>query len=93
MDEEEEEEEEHKNIPAVMPYEARQALLREIRRGKRKLDLSSTKVEKLKEERQEPREQPDSAEHFLYGNMPVVEYQLSDGTGGTVGKTPRRRRR
>ena len=122
------------NIPAIMPYEAKQALLRKMGRGQRKLDNHKTSQEsenpakendnKLGDNKQDfssqenlnkgvktnhqtgakqtPEDanvvdvnQPNvkittSAEHFLYGNMPVLEYQLSDGTGGSIPKTPRK---
>ncbi len=96
----------YETIPAILPYEARLALLRDLRRrGQRKLELAEkdsteevsgpppAKEEPVKEQHQKDKtnKKSDSAEHFLYGNMPVVEYQLSDGSGGTVvGKTPRR---
>ena len=35
---------------------------------------------------------PELDEHFFYGNVPVLEYQLSDGSGGTVKQTPRRKK-
>ncbi len=67
-----------KKIPAVLPYEAQQALLR----SHRNLDLDETVEHK--------KEQQKLADHFLYGNHPVVEYQLSDGSKGNLNKTPRK---
>jgi hypothetical protein len=109
--------EEHRNIPAILPYEAKQALLRDMRQrnqrtltGTEKRDdvITSTTttttakpevgdnvvnvVEKNKEVPKETAEDDDE-QHFFYSNSPVLEYHLTDGTRGSVKKTPRRRRK
>ncbi len=75
------------SLPAILPYEAKQAVLR----NQRELDLepNEVSVDPGHSSSLPLKRAADSTEHFLYGNMPVVEYRLSDGSGGTVGKTPR----
>lgn len=81
------------NIPAFLPYEAKQALLREMNnRNERNINSEESKRKPKQNPLEEKPKKPedDSADHFLYGNVPVVEYQLSNGSGGTVKKTPRK---
>lgn len=98
------------NIPAFLPYEAKQALLRELSRADRKLsDIKvNAAVEALEEVEQIQAEENqnqsddeihfDDSEndtndpHFFYGNLPVMEFSLADGTSGSVRQTPRRRK-
>ena len=99
------------NIPAFMPYEAKQALLREMSRADRKLEEEEFPEEpdeeaagKIERGAAKSGEKPVAVqqgvavpdtddrldEHFFYGNHPVMDYSLSDGSKGTVDQTPRR---
>jgi hypothetical protein len=104
MDESEEEEEETENnfnnIPAILPYEAKVALLREISQTDRKSADEPEEVEKIDRgtgksgKKQAPKngaEDIDDSldEHFFYGNHPVMDYKLSDGSKGNVDQVPR----
>ena len=81
------------NIPAILPYEAKQALLRDFngnprqsrKNGQEVVEEIVNDVEKDEEEEQQQQDQ-----HFLYGNAPILEYQISDGKRGTIRKTPRK---
>ena len=104
MDESEEEEETENNfnnIPAILPYEAKVALLREISQTDRK-SADEPEVEKIDRgtgksgKKQAPKngaevEDIDDSldEHFFYGNHPVMDYKLSDGSKGNVDQVPR----
>ncbi len=104
------------NIPAILPYEAKVALLREISRSDRKLpedgeppggDEESGKIDRgTGKSGKNPKtidgnvgvvggmdggEEDDKLdEHFFYGNHPVMDYKLSDGSNGAVDQIPRR---
>jgi len=85
-----------------MPYEAKQALLREMSRADRKLE-EEPEEEVVKIERGAGKSGKNSAvanqsgpdtddrldEHFFYGNHPVMDYKLSDGSKGSVDQIPR----
>lgn len=73
------------SIPAILPYEAKEALLR---------DLRMTPAARTNRDMDGNREIKEG--HFFYGgggggNGPVIEYRQSEGPGG--GKTPRKRRK
>jgi hypothetical protein len=84
-------------IPAILPYEAKDSLLRDLKQQQRtqrrinldEIDTNENEVEAASAEVPVAAPRTHSAEHFLYGNVPVVEYRLSDGTGVTLAKTPR----
>ena len=107
------------NIPAILPYEAKVALLREISRSDRKFPAdgeaeASTGVEessKIDRGTGKSGKSPNNVdgkvvvvdgadvggedddkldEHFFYGNHPVMDYKLSDGSNGAVDQIPRR---
>jgi len=121
------------NIPAILPYEAKLALLKEIRhRDNRNLlkslevvnsaivdtkptkydntDKKSTEQEKTagdlkdnhqkidsrneakksKSKYQEKQNKGNFLYNLRYGNLPVMEFKLPDGSSGTVDKVPRR---
>ena len=83
------------NIPPHFPHEGKAMLIRDMRN----IDLEEAAATTTtttpsspppKSPRKEEKKQPELDEHFFYGNVPVLEYQLSDGSGGTVKQTPRR---
>lgn len=85
------------NIPAILPYEAKQALLREMSRKHRTLPLkrATEAAETLEEmeqiqDAQQLAKSADEDHHFFYGNMPVMEFKLPDGSKGAVQQTPRK---
>ncbi len=99
------------NIPAILPYEAKVALLREISRSDRKLPEdgeatsgveASGKIDRgTGKSGKSPKHADDKVvvvdedddkldEHFFYGNHPVIDYKLSDGSNGAVDQIPRR---
>ena len=104
-EEEVESENNFNNIPAILPYEAKVALLREISQTDRKPGEVEPEEEVSKIDRgtgksgkkqmapktgEDVEETDDSLdEHFFYGNHPVIDYKLSDGSKGTVDQVPR----
>lgn len=87
---------ENHNIPAVLPYEAKVAILREISRDDRQLEpeMSDRAKGKSGKPRVEGLSSPDDDEkldeHFFYANSPIMDYKLSDGSKGSVPQVPRR---
>merc|ERR1711978_198587 len=88
------------NIPAFLPYEAKQALLRELSRNDRELPVHDVKemnkAAEVLEEVEEAQDKskasgatvPDSSDsHFFYANSPVMEFNLANGKSGSVGQT------
>ena len=73
-------------IEAESPNLERSAVEEEERRRKRNNN------ELQQPQQHERARRPELDEHFFYGNVPVLEYQLSDGTGGTLKQTPRRKK-
>ena len=71
------------NIPAVLHYETKQALLRELSRNDRGLGVTekSAKPEEIDEN--------ESNNHFFYSNAPIMEFNIN-GESGSVGQTPRK---
>jgi len=94
------------NIPAFLPYEAKQALLRELSRSDRELPMHNVKemnmAAEVLEEVEEAQDKskasastgatvPDPSDsHFFYANSPVMEFNLANGNSGSVGQTPRK---
>ena len=78
------------NIPAMLPYEAKQALLRELSRKDRKIPMEQ--INAAVEALEEVEEIADQSHHFFYGNAPVLEFNLANGNSGAVGQTPRRKK-
>merc|ERR550532_1784604 len=106
------------NIPAILPYEAKLALLKEIRhRDNRNLlkplkeaksnknskvyleeaernilnsDSTKTNTKKSNHRHEEKKNKGNFLYNIRYGNLPVMEFKLPDGTSGTVDKVPRR---
>jgi len=82
------------NIPAFLPYEAKQALLRELSRSDRKLPVKEMNAAaEILEEVEEAQDKSNSAAvdpHFFYANSPVMEFNLANGNSGSVGQTPRK---
>ena len=82
-----------RNIPAHLPYEAKQALLRKLRanRNHRQLDHAvpapSVATREVRANYPQPRES-----HFLYGGHsgPITGYRLPEGSIGTVESHPRK---
>ena len=92
-----------RNIPAHLPYEAKQALLRKLRanRNHRQLDhmevpvpgpavpaaVPSIATREVRANYPQPRES-----HFLYGGHsgPITGYRLPDGSIGNVDSHPRK---
>ena len=70
------------NIPAVLHYEQKQALLREMLRKDRGIALSEEKAMEIEDEE-------DSKNHFFYSNAPIMEFNIN-GESGSVGQTPRK---
>ena len=90
------------NIPAFFPYEAKQALLRELSRKDRRLPVQEAnaaaevleEVEELQNSRTPENsgaqlEDPESNYNFFYA-PPVMEFKLANGHKGSVGQTPRK---
>ncbi len=83
------------NIPAFLPYEAKQALLRELSRKVpvERQDLSDleslNKAAQVLEEMEQAQDLTRNP-HFFYGNAPVMEFNLANGDSGSVGQTPRK---
>merc|ERR1719266_2108652 len=85
------------NIPAFLPYEAKQALLRELSRSDRKLPVNEMNVAaEILEEVEEAEDSKSNFDHFFYptpiGNSPVMEFNLANGNSGSVGQTPRKKK-
>merc|ERR1719336_728528 len=91
------------NIPAILPYEAKQALLKEIRhRDNRNLlkplkesgsaieESTEFKTKKSSHDQEERQNKGNFLYNIRYGNLPVMEFKLPDGTSGSVDKVPRR---
>merc|ERR1712223_428049 len=130
------------NIPAILPYEAKQALLKEIRhrdnrnllkplketnsevnesKGNKNfqkdsskesnsekdeekkynyseetkanivnLDSLNTNSKKSSHDQEEKHNKGNFLYNIRYGNLPVMEFKLPDGTSGSVDKVPRR---
>ena len=94
-----------KNIPAYLPYEAKEALLRKLRahRNHRQLGPAAADPAPPKEGSRvshpgqtefranypQAQVQPHDS-HFLYGHAPITGYKLPDGSSGTVNKSPRK---
>jgi len=93
------------NIPAFLPYEAKQALLRELSRSDRDLPVHNVKemnmaaevLEEVEEAQDKSKSSatgatvPDTSDsHFFYANSPVMEFNLANGKSGSVGQTPRK---
>ena len=92
-----------KNIPAYLPYEAKEALLRKLRahRNHRQLDSTAATEAGSRVSSSHPGQrefranypqvqvQPKDS-HFLYGHAPITGYKLPDGSSGTVQKSPRK---
>merc|ERR1719468_1382691 len=79
------------NIPAFLPYEAKQALLRELSRKDRKLGIQElNKAAEVLEEVEEAQDR-SSKNHFFYSNAPIMEFNLANGDSGAVGQTPRKK--
>ena len=66
------------NIPAVLHYEQKQAILHEMLRKDRGMEMIE---ESEDEESQDP--------HFFYSNAPIMEFNIN-GESGSVGQTPRK---
>merc|ERR1719376_655509 len=110
-----------RNIPAFLPYEAKQALLKEIQdRNHRGLNLQQKqqpagdqlvadskpakssvvgdvmgsnmerKVKANYPQVEPPREVQHRSQHFLYGQVPIMDYKLADGSIGSVKQVPRK---
>jgi len=113
-----------RNIPAFLPYEAKQALLKEIQdRNHRGLNLQQQEQaagdQLVSGSADEPADKPDvvgsnmerrvkanypqvepprevvqqqhtRSQHFLYGQMPIMDYKLADGSSGSVKQVPRK---
>merc|ERR1719266_623628 len=85
------------NIPAFLPYEAKQALLRELSTSDRKLPVNEMNVAaEILEEVEEAEDSKSNFDHFFYptpiGNSPVMEFNLANGNSGSVGQTPRKKK-
>merc|ERR1719266_1233857 len=85
------------NIPAFLPYEAKQALLRELSRSDRKLPVHSVNEMNVAAEiLEEVEDSKSNFDHFFYptpiGNSPVMEFNLANGNSGSVGQTPRKKK-
>lgn len=93
-----------KNIPAYLPYEAKEALLRKLRAHRNHRQLDSTAATEAAGSRvssshpgqrefranyPQVQVQPKDS-HFLYGHAPITGYKLPDGSSGTVKKSPRK---
>lgn len=90
------------NIPAFLPYEAKQALLHAMNnpsstRQSKTVDAKENKEAKKEKEQEkeagsarENRGDDSFDQHFFYGNEPILHYKLADNSEGTVRKTPRR---
>merc|ERR1719266_916094 len=91
------------NIPAFLPYEAKQALLRELSRSDRKLPVHSVNemnvaaeiLEEVEEAEAKAEDNKSNFDHFFYptpiGNSPVMDFKLANGNSGSVGQTPRKK--
>jgi len=92
------------NIPAFLPYEAKQALLRELSRSDRKLPVHSVNemnvaaeiLEEVEEAEAKAEDNKSNFDHFFYptpiGNSPVMDFKLANGNSGSVGQTPRKKK-
>ena len=89
------------NIPAFFPYEAKEALLRELRRKDRRLSVkeANAAAEVLEEIEQvqvhdndEAAEglEPSNNNPFKFSYVPIMEFNLANGDKGSVGQTPRK---
>jgi hypothetical protein len=54
-----------------------------------KADPASGKSGKNPGQKTVEEEEERMDEHFFYGNLPVLDYKLSDGTKGSVDQIPR----
>ena len=55
-----------------------------------KLDSSKLKTKKSSHEQEERQNKGNFLYNIRYGNLPVMEFKLPDGTSGSVDKVPRR---
>ena len=69
------------NIPAVLHYEQKQALLHEMLRKDRGMEMIEEEESLDEDESQNP--------HFFYSNAPIMEFNIN-GESGSVGQTPRK---
>ena len=55
-----------------------------------KLDSSKFKTKKSTHDQEERQNKGNFLYNIRYGNLPVMEFKLPDGTSGSVDKVPRR---
>ena len=72
------------NIPVVLHYEQKQALLHEMLRKDRGMEM-------IEEESLDDDIEDDESQnpHFFYSNAPIMEFNIN-GESGSVGQTPRK---
>ena len=62
----------------------------EIKDNILKLDTSKSKTKKSSHDQEERQNKGNFLYNIRYGNLPVMEFKLPDGTSGSVDKVPRR---
>ena len=68
----------------------RSEYIEEIKENILKLDTSKSKTKKSNHDQEERQNKGNFLYNIRYGNLPVMEFKLPDGTSGSVDKVPRR---
>ena len=68
----------------------RSEYMEEIKENILKLDTSKSKTKKSSHDQEEKQNKGNFLYNIRYGNLPVMEFKLPDGTSGSVEKVPRR---
>ena len=64
--------------------------IEDIKENILKLDTSTSKTKKSNHDQEERQNKGNFLYNIRYGNLPVMEFKLPDGTSGSVDKVPRR---